>query len=169
MRILGTFVLSAMLTMPLAAQVPRIPTVPPPPPSPSIAHHCADDSGCPFPGGIIPEHTNAAPGYPAALRQGGVGGTVRLAFAVTPDGVVEPGSVRVIGEANPDLAAAASQAVSGWEFTVLGSARRAANVPVRLTVEFVPSANCAAGGPTAAWGEDHRRPRLIVTGCPAPR
>jgi len=163
MRVLRVIPLGIILATPLAAQVPRIPTAVPPPPSPAITHRCADDSGCPFPGGIIPEHTNAAPVYPTSLRAAGTGGTVQLTFAVTPDGAVD--SVRVIGEAHPALAAATTQAVTGWTFTVLGSVRRAAAVPVRLTVEFVPSAECAAGEAAAAWDPDARRPRLVVTGC----
>jgi hypothetical protein len=110
---------------------------------------------------VIPEHTNAAPSY----ARGGASGTVQLAFAVTPDGKVQPGSVRVVGEANADLAAAATTAAAGWEFTVLGAEHRTSATSVRLAVEFVSSGDCTPGAATAAWGPDHRRPRLIVTGC----
>lgn len=164
MRFLGAMILAAVVATPLVAQVPRIPTVPPPPPNPAITQHCDDDSGCPFPGGIIPEHTNAAPSYPLALRDRG--GTVRVTFAVSPDGMVESGSVRVTGDADSELASAVTSVVSRWQFTVLGSARRASNIPVRLTVEFVASPSCAGERAAAAWVET-RTPRLRVTGCPA--
>lgn len=154
-----------ILAGPLTAQVPRIPQAPLPPPTAPIAHRCADDSGCPFPGSIVPEHTNAAPAYPAPLREAGVRGTVRLRFTVRPDGTVERGSVRVTGSAHPELAAAVSQAVRSWEFHMLGSRRRASSVPVRLTVEYVLSEQCGRGGSSAVWSEDRRNPRVVVTGC----
>ena len=160
-HVIRTLFAGMIVATPIAAQVPRIPTVQPPPPSPAIAHHCSDDSGCPFPGGVIPEHTNTPPAYPA----GSAAGTVRLAFSVTPDGMVQAGSVRVLGQANADLAAAATQAAAGWEFTVLNARHRTAAIPVRLTVEFARATSCPGGGATAAWGANPRQPRLIVTGC----
>jgi TonB family protein len=156
---------SLILAAPLAAQVPRIPTAPLPPAKAAIAHHCPDDSGCPFPGAIVPEHTNAAPAYPASLRQAGVTGTVRLRFVVTPQGVVDPGSVRVVAASHPELGAAAAQTVQSWEFHLLGSQRRASSVPVRLTVTYALSAQCSAGEGTAEWSADRRNPRVVVNGC----
>jgi TonB family protein len=100
------------------------------------------------------------------MREAGVAGTVRVTFRVNPDGMVESGSVRVIGTAHPELASAVTQAVSGWEFTLLGSQRRASSVPVRLSVEFV-AGQCAAGGSAASWSADNRKPHLTVTGCGA--
>jgi TonB family protein len=165
-KFIGSLVCGLIAVAPLAAQgVPRIPTVMPPPPNPPIAHRCPDDTGCPFPGGVIPEHTNAAPAYPASLRQAGVSGTVRLSFRVTPDGVVDAASVKVIEAAHPELGAAASQTVNGWEFTLLGSQRRASSVPVRLTVEYVLAGQCTDAEGSAAWSADHRNPRVVVTGC----
>ena len=168
-KFIGSLICAMIAVSPLAAQqVPRIPTVMPPPPNPPIAHHCPDDTGCPFPGAIIPEHTNAAPAYPASLRQAGIAGIVRLTFRVTPDGVVDPASVKVTAASNPELGAAASQTVSGWEFTLLGSQRRAASVPVRLTVEYVLSGQCGGTESKAEWSADHRNPRVVVTGCGMP-
>jgi TonB family protein len=158
------FGLILMVAAPVAAQVPRIPQAPVPPPTAPITNHCPDDTGCPFPGAIVPEHTNAAPAYPASLRQAGVSGTVRINFRVSPDGMVEPGSVRVVSATNPELGAAASATVGGWEFHLLGSQRRASSIPVRLTVEYVLAAQCSGEG-TAAWAANRRNPRVVVTGC----
>lgn len=164
--LLSSVACGLILVSPIGAQdVPRIPTVQPPPPSAAIAHRCPDDTGCPFPGGVIPEHTNAAPSYPASLRQAGISGTVRLRFLVTPDGVVDPGSVRVTAATHPELGAAASQTVGNWEFTLLGSSRRASAVPVRLTVEYALGGQCSGGESTAAWSGDRGNPRVVVTGC----
>lgn len=163
---IGSLVCGVILVSPIGAQgVPRIPTVQPPPPSPAITHHCPDDTGCPFPGAIVPEHTNAAPAYPASLRQAGTSGTVRLRFVVTPEGVVDPGSIRVIAATHPELGTAASQTVQSWEFHLLGSQRRASSVPVRLTVEYVLAGQCTGNDSSAAWSADRRNPRVVVTGC----
>jgi TonB family protein len=168
-KLIGSLFCGLLVVSPLAGQeVPRIPTVQPPPPSPPIAHHCPDDSGCPFPGGIIPEHTNAAPTYPASLRQSGVSGIARLRFSVTPDGVVDPASVQVTDAAHPELGTAASQVVRTWQFTLLGSSPRAAAIPVRLTVEYVLAGQCSGAEPSAAWSEDRRNPRVVVTACRMP-
>jgi TonB family protein len=160
----GSLILGVITAAPVAAQVPRIPQAPVPPATAAITQHCPDDTGCPFPGAIVPEHTNAAPVYPASLRQAGVSGAVRLRFVVNPDGMVAPGSVRVIAAAHPELGAAASQTVQTWEFHLLGSSRRASSVPVRLTVEYVLGGQCSGEG-SAAWSEDRRNPRVVVTGC----
>jgi TonB family protein len=162
---MGSLLVGVMAAAPLAAQVPRIPQAPLPPATAPIAHHCPDDSGCPFPGAIVPEHTNAAPAYPASLRQAGVSGTVRLRFVVTPEGTVDPGSVRVVNASHPELGTAAAQTVPTWEFHLLGSHRRASSVPVRLTVEYVLSSQCGDASPSATWSEDRRNPRVVVTGC----
>lgn len=154
-----------VLAGPMAAQVPRILPAPVPIPTAPIADHCPNDSGCPFPGAIVPEHTNAAPTYPASLRQAGVSGIVRLRFAVSPDGVVDPGSVRVIAAAHPELGTAASQTVQTWEFHLLGSQHRASTVPVRLTVEYVLAGQCSGAEGSAAWSADRRNPRVVVTAC----
>jgi TonB family protein len=165
-KFIGSLVCGLIAAAPLAAQgVPRIPTVMPPPPNPPIDQHCPDDSGCPFPGAIIPEHTNAAPAYPASLRQAGVSGNVQLTFRVTPDGGVDPGSVKVAAATNPELGTAASQTVATWEFTLLGSQRRASSVPVRLTIEYVLAGQCTDAEGSAAWSDDRRNPRVVVTGC----
>ena len=160
----GSLVATLIVATPVAAQVPRIPQAPLPPPKAAITNHCPDDTGCPLPGAIVPEHTNAAPAYPISLRQAGVTGTVRINFSVTPDGMVQPGSVRVVSASNPELGAAASATVANWEFHLLGSHRRASTIPVRLTVEYTLDGQCTGDG-TAAWAADRRNPRVVVTGC----
>jgi TonB family protein len=164
-KLIGGLIAGIVAAAPLSAQVPRIPQAPLPPATAPIAHHCPDDSGCPFPGAIVPEHTNAAPAYPAALQQAGVSGTVRLRFVVTSQGMVEPGSVRVMAGSHAELGAAAAQTVQGWEFHLLGSSRRASSVPVRLTITYALSSPCSGTGTTAEWAADRRNPRMVVTGC----
>jgi TonB family protein len=71
---------------------------------------------------VLPRPQNAAEftaalsqGYPAHLRQGGVGGTVQVAFVVGADG--QPAEVRVVSTPDSSFVAPTVQAVSLLRFT----------------------------------------------------
>lgn len=66
--------------------------------------------------------------YPDALKRAGVNGTVQLAFVVSAQGKVEPGTVEVIAASAPALGEAAKQIADKIEFTpgtIKGEAVRA--------------------------------------------
>lgn len=63
----------------------------------------------------VPDFTAALQqGYPAHLRQAGVGGIVQVAFVVGPDG--QPGNVRVVSTPDSSFNAPSAQAVSLLRF-----------------------------------------------------
>lgn len=162
---------AVLVALPLAAQdgVPRIPTVQPPPPTPEIGHYCPDDSGCPFPGAIIPEHGNESPSYPAASRAAGSNGTVKLALLVRGDGSVDPAGTTITTSAGPGLDAAALDAVRNWRFTLLGDRRADSTIKSNISVTFVLAGRCDGSEVRAAWLPDRRAPHLVVMGCPEHR
>lgn len=171
MKSLTATLIALMIALPVQAQdnVPRIPTVQPPPPNPEIGHFCADDSGCPFPGAIIPEHGNKAPMYPATAKTAGSTGTVKLALAVRGDGSVDPAATVVTSSGGAEFDAAALDAVRTWRFTMLGERSAAASITSNITITFVLAGRCNAGDTRSAWLPDRRAPHLVVMGCPEHR
>lgn len=171
MKSIPATLLALMYALPLQAQdgVPRIPTVQPPPPTPEIGHFCADDSGCPFPGAIIPEHGNKAPMYPAAAKTAGSTATVKLALAVRGDGTVDAAATNVTASGGAEFDAAALEAVRTWRFTLLGDHSASATITSNITVTFVLAGRCNAGDNRSAWLPDRRAPHLVVMGCPEHR
>jgi TonB family protein len=84
---------------------------------------------------VLPRPQNAADftaalraGYPAHLRDSGVGGTVQVAFVVRPDG--QPGDIRVLSTPDSAFDAPTVQAVSLLRFTP--AQLRGGAVPVRV-------------------------------------
>lgn len=156
------------VALPLAAQdgVPRIPTVQPPPPTPEIGHYCPDDSGCPFPGAIIPDHSNQAPTYPAASKGSGATSTVKLALAVRGDGTVDPQQTTVTSSGGASFDAAALDAVRNWRFTLLGDQSASATITSNISISFVLAGRCDGSDSRTAWLPDRRSPHLVVMGCP---
>ncbi len=168
MKLVIACIAAVATALPLAAQdrVPRIPTVQPPPPAAEIGQFCNDDSGCPLPGGIIPEHTNRAPEYPAVARSAGLVGSVELALLVRGDGSVDPAGTAVTTSAGSALDAAALAAVRTWRFTLLGEQRDGAGTSSSVTVSFVLAGDCDSTQVRTAWLPDRRSPHLVVMGCP---
>lgn len=159
--IAGLFAASLCLAVPLTAQEPGVPT---PKGGVKITQYCPDDTGCPFPGAVIPHHLNEAPAWPAG---GGASGTAHVRLVVTVQGDVDPASIRVSQASNAAFGEAVAAAARDWKFVVLGEAERPAStrIPLRIAVEFKQAAACAgATRGEAAWTE-HRAPRLVVTNC----
>jgi TonB family protein len=77
---------------------------------------------------------HANPMYPAHLAAEGVTGTVVLAAVIDTDGSVS--EVDVVGEANPDLASAALDAVRQWRFDQTLLNCEPVQVAMRVTVRF---------------------------------
>jgi TonB family protein len=84
------------------------------------------------------------PPYPAHLRGSGVEGTVILETRIAADGTIR--DVAAVGEAHPDLAAAAIEAVRQWEFdsTLLNCVPIEVSMTVR--VNFRPRASAGRPG-----------------------
>lgn len=80
--------------------------------------------------------------YPDSLWRGGVGGRVLLELVVDASGAVEPGTVRIVSESHPALAAAARNALAGSRFSP--AMRR--GVPVRQIVQLPVTFEPAAAG-----------------------
>lgn len=98
---------------------------------------------------VLPRPQNAADftaalgrGYPAHLRASGVGGTVQVAFVVSPAG--EPSDVRVLSTPDSGFSAPTVQAVSLLRFTPAQVQGRAVAVrveqPITWRVEAAPAA-----------------------------
>lgn len=156
----GLLAASSCLALPLTAQQPGVPS---PQGGVRISQYCADDTGCPFPGAVIPHHLDEAPVFPASAAPG----TVQVRLVVTVTGDVDPASVRVSGPDAATLGDAVAAAARNWKFVVLGEAERPANtrIPLRITVDFQRGSACTgATRREAAWTE-HRSPRLVVTDC----
>lgn len=90
---------------------------------------------------LLPRPQNAAEftaalreGYPPALREAGVGGTVVVAFVVGPDGV--PGDVRVLASADRRLDPPTVRAVSLLRFTPAQAGGRAVAARVEQPVTW---------------------------------
>lgn len=74
--------------------------------------------------------TRVEPQYPETLRQKFIGGTVRLAVTVAPNGTVE--SVKELG-GNPILVEAAIAAVKQWVYAPGGSRTK-----IQVAIPFDP-------------------------------
>jgi TonB family protein len=77
---------------------------------------------------------NVAPVYPSHLGAEGVSGTVMLDATIGTDGTVR--DVSVVGQAHPDLAASAIEAVRQWEFTETLLNCVPIDVAMRVSVRF---------------------------------
>jgi TonB family protein len=85
---------------------------------------------------IVPPRklTNLAPTYPPGAAATGVEGNVALEARVGEDGLIR--DIRVTGDAPGDLAAAAIDAVSQWEFTPTLLNCTPVDVGISVTVKF---------------------------------
>jgi TonB family protein len=79
---------------------------------------------------------DARPEYPAVALAAGVGGVVKLQATIAGDGFVT--DVRTIASPSDDLARAAADAVSQWEFTPTLLNGAAVDVRMSVTVQFDP-------------------------------
>lgn len=156
----GLLAASFGLALPLTAQQPGVPS---PQGGTRISQYCPDDTGCPFPGAVIPHHLDRAPIFAA----GAAPGRVQLRLVVTHAGDVDPASVRVSGPDAATLGEAVAAAARDWKFVVLGPEKRPANtrIPLRITVELQRGAACTGGARREAAWTEHRSPRLVVTDC----
>lgn len=86
----------------------------------------------------IPDTANAVPAYPEMLREAGVGGVVRVTFAVDSTGRPAMTSYVVRASAHDLLSAAVTNAIQRWRFTPARRASRYVADSVEQLVEFVP-------------------------------
>jgi hypothetical protein len=76
------------------------------------------------------------PQYPRQLWEAGTGGLVKLEARIGTDGFLK--ELRVMAPADPDLAAAASEAVSQWQYTQTRLDGVPIEVRVNISVNFRP-------------------------------
>lgn len=90
-------------------------------------------------GRIIPPRKirDVSPYYPSALRGTGTGGTVKMISRIGRDGYVA--DVRIVGDAQPDLAQSAVAAVREWRFTETLLNCTPVDVTMNVTVNFQPA------------------------------
>lgn len=86
----------------------------------------------------IPDSTNPVPAYPSMLREAGVGGVVRVTFAIDTAGRPSMASYKVRAPANDLLSAAVTNAIQQWRFTPARRANRLVVDSVEQLIEFVP-------------------------------
>jgi TonB family protein len=113
---------------------------------------------------VLPRPQNAADftaalqaGYPSHLRAAGVGGTVQVAFILSPEG--QPGDVRVLSTPDSGFNAPTVQAVSMLRFTPAQVQGRA--VPVRVEQPITWRVEAA---PAAAAAQNPRAPGDSING-----
>ena len=87
-------------------------------------------------GRIVPPKKvrDVSPQYPQALRESGTEGMVRMEGRIGLDGYI--GDIRVLGDAQPDLAQAAIAAVREWRYTETLLNCQPTEVMVTVTVNF---------------------------------
>jgi protein TonB len=78
----------------------------------------------------------AAPQYPPDLQRQGVGGTVIVAFMVSPDGRVE--RPRVQESPHPELGRAALRAIEKWKFDPGRRKGKPVHFSMRVPITFAP-------------------------------
>lgn len=78
--------------------------------------------------------THVSPAYPASLQRSGVKGSVKLEGTIGTDGFIR--DLKVVGEVNPDLAAAAVEAVRQWEFDATLLNCVPIDVSITITISF---------------------------------
>ena len=76
-------------------------------------------------------------------------GVVRLDLEVLPSGLV--GRVEVVSESDPDLVAAARQAVADWRFEPATEDGRPVTSSYRVDLQFEPSEEGREAGATGGW------------------
>jgi TonB family protein len=84
----------------------------------------------------MPLSANPPAEYPAALLDSGIAGRVVLEATVAVDGLVIPGTVRVIESDHPLFEASARAALSHWRFRPAMRNGAPTEFPVRLPFEF---------------------------------
>ncbi|HRP07021.1 MAG TPA: TonB family protein [Gemmatimonadales bacterium] len=110
------------------------------------------------------DSANAAPRYPVVMQQVGIGGEAVLSFRVSPDGVVEPGSVAVLSASNDAFVRGSVEAVSSWRFRTQIEQRPQEPVPVQVKLIFAHLGSCQ-GSPAQqhiGWGADNQ---LVTATC----
>jgi TonB family protein len=133
----------ALLDVDTAAPGP--PGVPPPPPPPPPLPPGASEARMEAPGAIrVSGDSQQAklvkqvmPVYPAAARQAGTSGVVRLSVIITKEGRVR--DIRVVTGPGRDLDVAAMQAVSQWVYQPTLLNGEPVEVVTTVDVNFVPS------------------------------
>jgi TonB family protein len=102
--------------------------------------------------------------YPRMLQDAGVGGTAMMQYVITPEGSVDPSTIKVVSTTHAQFAEASEKVVENFRFLPGEYQGKPVHVIIQMPITWAPSTQPAAGVPagTATVGSPAGSARIAT-------